>query len=247
MTNQHIQTTQHYTVGYNEIDCLGNLKITALAQYMQEIAAQNVAPWGLDTHELIEKGYAWVLARLQMEIQHLPKKGDVFEIMTYPKAKDKYFIYRAFEMYNQQKDLIATAYTHWTVIDLKKRTMIALPDFVKEQMITALEDFKPEKFPKFENITTPLISNTYQVQWYDLDQNMHTNNTIYLKWMVESMPIEVLQQKVLTKLEVMYKAESLWQETLLVDTQPINEYTFNHQIKNQQKDTLLLQAQTTWI
>ncbi|MEN0005004.1 MAG: hypothetical protein AAF798_12695, partial [Bacteroidota bacterium] len=48
----------------------------------------------------------------------------------------------------------------------------------------------------------------YLVRWYDLDFNKHLNNTIYVKWLLEACPQDVLEHGQLKRADFLFRAEA---------------------------------------
>lgn len=237
--------TGEYKIRTYEIDRYKRVTVPALIQLMQEAAMQNVINIQLSVWDLEPHNISWVLMRKDLKINNLPKLGEQISIVTHPAGFEKFFTYRDFKVYNEQKELIATAATTWLLMDTKARRMTRIPEFIKSFEVPA-QEFLPHaggKLPKFEQVD---IQKNFTVGWHDLDFNEHLNNNIYLQWMLETVPDEVLLNCTLKRLEVQYRKEARWQDKIICETQRLGNNRFLHQLLKKEDRKELASAVTEW-
>ena len=69
-----------------ECDLHGRLLPRTFCLLLQEAASAHAAELGVAVEGLIERGVAWVLAQLRLEVHRWPRAGDRLTIETWPAA-----------------------------------------------------------------------------------------------------------------------------------------------------------------
>lgn len=229
-----------------EIDRHKRLMIPALVQLMQEAAMQNVlklklSVWDLEPHDL-----SWVLMRKKMLVHRLPMLGESIKIVTYPAGFEKIFTHRDFKIYDAEDNLIATVATTWLLIDTKQRKMTRIPDFILKYNMPHQPywlERPPSKLTKFGELTN---SQSFVVNWHDLDFNGHLNNTYYLQWMLEALPSVVLQKHQLMEMNIQYRMECYWKDVVTSEVQQVSDTTFRHRLVRTKDGKELAIGESVW-
>ncbi len=125
----------------NFLQCTPNgvLKHTELCNLLQLTAGSHSELGGLSFTDMQEHDQAWVLSRMRVEIDELPKWRDIVTVKTWIYDLQGSRSIRALEMYLGDKKIVGSV-TYWAVINtkLRKAEALALPH----------EHF--EKFPEKE-------------------------------------------------------------------------------------------------
>lgn len=238
-----------FTIRAYEIDNRKKATPTALVRLMQEAAMQNVIRLKLSVWDLEPYHIAWILMRLNLRINRLPNLGEQIRILTYPAGFEKFFTHRDYRVYDMNHNLIAYSSSTWLLMDTQTRRMTRIPDFIMEynnQMPDA-SDCLPhptDKLPKFERSD---FYKHYEVNWHDLDFNMHLNNTLYLQWMIETVEDAVLQTGYLKELDILFRLEAMWKDPIKSELQKIGNQTFLHRLTRTSDDKELAMMQTKWV
>jgi medium-chain acyl-[acyl-carrier-protein] hydrolase len=138
--------------------------------------------------------------------------------------------------------LVLLASTAWFVIDTERRERI-IPDWWQ----TADYPFGPKVFcSKLVRLNGSSWREGEQlrVNYGDLDQNGHVNNTRYIEWILNSLSLEFHQSHVLRSLEVNYLAEAVYEHDVFVWSDPADSGMFHHGIRAE--DTELFRASSVW-
>jgi acyl-ACP thioesterase len=217
-------------------------RLPVLCRFMQEAAYFHAEHLGVGYSHLTPNSMAWVLARMRIEIERLPKWGETVTLRTWPSDRDRLFYYRDFEITDGDGMLLLLASTAWFVIDSEKRERIQ-PDWWQSQEYP----FSPKVFSaklsrlKSCNCETGELTT---VNYGDLDQNGHVNNVRYIEWMLNSLPLEFHQAHVLRFLEVNYLAEAVCGHSVSICTSETSSCHFNHGIMADGVD--LFRAESVW-
>ena len=109
--------------------------------------------------------------------------------------------------YWKNKEEIATIYSLWTLIDIQKRRIIK-PDKAGIKMPKiisypyALDNFHEIK----DNLELSLVMER-TVLYSDIDINQHFNNSRYIEWVFDAMPIDFFKNHYFKEMSVIFKKE----------------------------------------
>ena len=202
-----------FAVRAYEVDVYNHTSMVTIANYLQEAAGQHADHLEIGVRDLLKHDWTWVLTRMKIDMQHYPSQQEVVKVLTYPIGFDKYFVYRNFILYNAQGEEIGRAQSTWAVMDIKARKMIGVPEMILRITLPEDEPFVDRLKERVTKVSNPSYEESFKVRWFDLDTNNHTNNAYYLQWVIESLPAEVLQEKQLASIDIMYRMETIWKDT----------------------------------
>ncbi len=237
----------NYTVGTYNIDSQRRLTIPALTQMMHEAAMQNVLDLKLSYWDLIPHKISWVIMRKRMEIFRHPMLGETITIETHPAGFEKLFTYRDFKVFDEKGECIAQASSTWLLMDTEKRKMTPIPSFIREFEMPDIP-FLDHPIKKIPSITQADFQQKHQVGWFELDWNEHLNNIHYLQKMLNNLPLEVHKSKTLKRLDIIYKMECKYGDSLLVETQENldDNPSFLHRIINSETGKEVALGRSFW-
>lgn len=230
--------------GY-DVDIHQRATIPAMVMMMQEAAMQHVLRIGVSAKELVKENLAWVLHQQYFEFFRQPTLGEKLEIQTNPTGLERIFTYRDFQMKDAKGTQVAQASSSWLLMDTETRKMAKYPKFISD-MLQPSNDF--EKLPrpprmKFK-IEKPDFEKTFQVGFHDLDFNGHLSNFYYFKWMLDSMPSDILKNQQLESLQIRFKEECYLNDVIKVLIEKVDEKTYvNVLLKNEK---VLAEGRTIW-
>ncbi|MBK97720.1 MAG: acyl-[acyl-carrier-protein] thioesterase [Balneola sp.] len=163
------------------------MHLSALARLFQEVAGNNAKELSFDITDMHAQNMSWVLNRLQIQIERLPKWRENIEIRTWPALGDSLKALRNYEVWDNKGDLIVQSISYWMVIDLDSRKPIRIPkDILTRKFSDRPHTLKPTKnrLRAFDPSDAEQEI-TMQSYAYHLDMNNHVNNTHYIDWMLE--------------------------------------------------------------
>ncbi len=201
----------------NFIQCMPNglLKYTELCQLMQLTAARHSELGGISFTDMQVHDQAWVLSRMRVEINKLPRWRDQVTIKTWINSLENSRSVRALELWvNDQK--YVGAETFWAVFNTRSRR--------PEGLILPHEHF--EKFPDwrathntFDKVLpvydSPVLYK-HRVALSDLDIVNHVNHVKYLEWCLDVLPKEVLLEQKIKAFDMNFIKELSWSDEIVV-------------------------------
>ncbi|MDZ8118306.1 acyl-[acyl-carrier-protein] thioesterase [Pontiella agarivorans] len=224
-----------------DVDTNCTARLAVFCRFMQEAAYLHAEHFGLGHTHLAPSNMAWVLARMRLEIERLPKWGERVTLRTWPSGRDRLFYYRDFEFTDAAGETILLASTAWFVIDYKKRVRVS-PDWWTRADFPAGRKLFDSKLSRLKTCGCTAGS-SMSVNYGDLDQNGHVSNIRYVEWIMNNLSLEFHQSHRILALEVNYLSEAVYgQEVSICQLQ--DGHLINHGIMAGGED--LFRAQTKW-
>ncbi len=241
--------TRQYCVRYYEVDFRGTLRPVTMLDYLQDAASGDSVRTGTSVFDLRKRNMTWVLSRYHVKFIKYPELGELLSIRTWRSGVDGLFALREFEVTDERGKFLALATSSWAIVTMDTKRPVRIenvfPD-LPSQGRRALED-SFIKLPKPDNQYD--IEKPFSVRMADLDTNRHVNNTVYAGWALETVPDGVLLNCSLTELEISYRAEAFYGDTIAVRTKHAdkeNSSLFLHHLINEKDGRELTRLKTLW-
>lgn len=246
-----------YTIRYSECGASQQLKIVNIFHYLQDVADEHALKMGIAAGELRDQGYSWILYRYGIRIHRYPLRGEKITIETWPWMHRNLYEMRAFNVCDEQGQILFEANTCWLMVDIEKGSPVRLNrtpyvDILKGEKKEALE---LEEIP---DLKEPEAEIRFRVRLHDLDTNRHVNNAIYPEWAIETIP-KWTESRGLTgsmmqfrpcRIEVNYKSSAFYGDMVLCSTTMISGDSeipvFVHKIRRASDNAELARLRTTW-
>lgn len=175
--------TTEFEIKSGDIDQFLELTIPAYFMMMQIIATSHAEQLGIGKAETLDKGMAWVITRIEVDVIKAPTYTQKVKLSTYPGDDLKVMFPRYFVMTDVNNNPLVKSSSIWAVIDMKKRTPIMKPfDVIPES-----EHHEGElNLPKRVTIPDDLeLIEERKVRYSDIDLNGHLNNTKYMDYLLD--------------------------------------------------------------
>jgi len=192
----------------NFTQCLpsGSLKYTELCNLLQLTAAEHAEMGGISFSDMQEFDQAWVLSRMRVEINALPKWKDTVTVKTWINSLENSRSVRAMEMYLNGEKIVGCE-TFWAVFNTKSRRpeLLSLahdhfelfPETKATKEGFSKIDINPEKEEIFSK--TVILS--------DLDIVNHVNNVKYLEWCMDLVDENIILKQKIKSFEMNFMKE----------------------------------------
>ncbi|MBS1534841.1 MAG: acyl-[acyl-carrier-protein] thioesterase [Bacteroidetes bacterium] len=201
----------------NFIQCMPNglLKYTELCQLMQLTAARHSELGGISFTDMQVHHQAWVLSRMRVEINQLPRWKDQVTIKTWINSLENSRSIRAMEIWVNDEKYVG-AETFWAVFNTQTRR--------PEALVLPHEHY--EKFPnwratnktfdKVMPVAEAPVLYQHKVALSDLDIVNHVNHVKYLEWCLDVLPKEILLEQKVKALDMNFIKELSWGDEIVV-------------------------------
>lgn len=234
---------KEYEIRGGEIGLDKKIMVPAFVQLLQEASLQHAIALKASIWDL--GNISWVLLSKEINFYQYPGLGEKITIETFPSGVDKIFAYRDYYVYNEKRELIATAPSTWTLMDMDSRSIVKIPESLLEIGYPKGKEFLERCKRKIripESLTQPT---QHKVNIFHMDWNGHVNNVHYLRFIMESNAHH-LDAYTPKKICIQYKQESLLHDELIVlNNYESKESTF-HKIIRKGSDKSLINCHISW-
>src|SRR5574344_518058 len=202
-----------FTVYTHLSDRFCRLSIPSTAQLFQEAAELHCRATHLGFEELYAQGKVWVLSRVSYRyIGRYPKLDEPIKLRTWSRGYDGLLATRDFEILSAMNEVLIAATSVWVVIDYQSRRVCRMRSAMEnfehhQQSALAIEPVKIVVPSDMETVAS------FQVPFSAIDKAQHVNNAEYIRWMVDALPADKLQNGI-SALDVNYLQETRPDETI---------------------------------
>jgi len=197
-------------------DIQARLRLGGLVNLLIQAAINSADSLGFGFEGLHRQQLFWVLSRLTVEIYHPLKWYDKAFVETWPKDVEGLLYLRDFMVRNQEGEVVAKCTSGWLAIDMQTKR----PKLVDEKyshIFNRMKDkhaleYKPEKLFPVETGESFAVKTT----WFDLDVNKHVTSTRYIDWMMDALPVQILNNHYPLKLSINYMKETMLGDTIKI-------------------------------
>ncbi len=228
---------QDYYIHTYEVDIHKKLKVSALLNYFQDAMVHNADSYGAGTDFYQSIGLVWVLIDYEIDIISLPVGKSTVTCGTLPYSFKRYFAYRKWEMWDQDKNLIAQAKGKFVLVDILTKEIVTPTKEVISMFKYSSTTAQALKFSKNKQLNTQVIYQSEDiVKTSYIDINNHMNNVYYMIVAYDNIPSNILEKHQLKQIRITFKKESLLGEKLVIEGRKA-ENILSFDISN--KETLL--------
>lgn len=190
MNSDYIYTIEH-TILYSDTDARGLLSLPSFFSLFQEAALLQAEELGFGAGYCAEEGLMWVLSRVILDIDSFPGHRNRVLLRTWPKPPKGPFANRDFRLEDPEGRLYARATSAWLLLNQESLRPVRPQPLFKDYPLAELGDAIAEQPPKISTDSQDCRRRREVTALYsDLDQNMHVNNTRYIRWFLDSFSPE---------------------------------------------------------
>lgn len=186
----------------------------------------------------------WVLYRWQAEFFRYPMPGTTLTATTYTTGFEKFYAYRDFILMDGENQ-VARATTTWLLLNPKTFRPMRVPKELADAYGPQPAQFVLPVYDQAEQTET-VLEVTLPVRSYDIDGNDHVNNLVYVDWVLEAIPIEFRDAHRLKELQLTYRKQVLFPETVVSRCADSGGGIYSHEILEESSRELRAWAITKW-
>jgi acyl-ACP thioesterase len=219
MNLTHVETfrVRVYETGPGDI-----LPVQNLCAYMEEAAARHAAQLGAGMEDLLDRGLAWAMTRMKLELHELPRarlsvasrQDNLITVKTWPVSVERLHFRRDF-LIRGEEEILARAATDWVVLNLGTRRAERIPGFIGRLRPENPEYAMPAEKPRLPGQEESRVLRRFAVRRADIDRNRHVNSRHYLEWILEATPAEICVERRPGNIELMFRAEAVYGDSVL--------------------------------
>lgn len=200
------ELTKEWEINFTQCTPNGYLKYTDLCNLLQLTAAAHSEVGGISFYDMQEFNQAWVLSRMRVEIDELPKSGNIVQVKTWINSLENSRSVRALEMHVNGKKIVGCE-TFWAVFNTKMRRpeALALPFAHFELYPDKKATIEP--FSKINILAENKLIAHKTVFLSDLDIVNHVNNVKYFEWCLDHLDAEMILKQQIESFEMNFMKE----------------------------------------
>ncbi|MDX9778579.1 MAG: thioesterase [bacterium] len=205
---------QAFTVRIYECKADGKLKVSALLDYMQEIAGLHTIELKITIPDLFPRGLTWMLSRYHIVIDRAPVYGDTVSMQTWVSEHCGMFSIREYRLSDTAGQSLARATSSWVLYDIHQKKTVAVAEALP------LDVLLPERAVKDDFASLPLpercdSEQRIRVRMHDLDINRHVNNRFIAEWALEAVDPGLIREHTLRSMEISFKGQAFYGDSIL--------------------------------
>ncbi len=214
------------------VDFTGRLTLSVLGNHLLNCAGFHAADRGFGIAFLNENRYTWVLSRLAIELEDMPRQYEAFSIETWVENVYRLFTDRNFALVNKEGKEVGYARSVWAMINMETRKPADLLTLHSGSIVNYVCDKEcPIAKPGRIKVDKGAHVLDYQTKYSDIDINGHVNSIKYIEHILDLFPIETFREKRIKRFEMAYVAESYYGDTLSFYLQEESEDQFDIEIR----------------
>ena len=192
-----------------DCDFMNTWRPSAILVAMQEAAGNHSQLLGCGREELLKNSIVWILTRCEVHMHRYPRMLDTVTVETFPMPNRRWFFPRYFVFRDQTGEPLGCGATLWALLDVNTRRM-APPGDVAACIPDNSDLTPPMGLPgTVEDIGGDETVVARMPTYFDLDMNMHVNNTRYADWACDALGVDLMRENQLSSFRVNYDAEVL--------------------------------------
>lgn len=194
--------------------CIGHLGNSMLNAADTHSSSRN---FGMSYLNTMNK--TWVLSRLAIDFECLPKEHEKFVIDTWVENAMKYFTRRNWAITSEDgSKVFGYGKSIWAMIDTQTREpqdILAIHDgkildYILKDKECPMKDVSRVKVPEMNEYTE------FTVRYNDLDVNGHLNSMKYVDHVMDTFDLDHFKAYTVSRLEIAYVAEGRWGDNIRI-------------------------------
>lgn len=206
--------SQTYRIGISQVDTTRKLKLSALEAMFMETGSFHCEQAGLGIEDTKRMGITWVITKMRMEINRLPKVWETVTVETWPLEKGKITFDRDYVLMSENNEVLVRATSRWCLINEKTRTPVPK---------VMVKHTQPNAFavPQFDSaflVVEPVENKGKQhnILYSDLDFNQHITNTKYFDIALDTLKKDEIEGLDIGAVQMNFVAEAPYDSKLFV-------------------------------
>lgn len=221
------------------VDFNCELTLGVLANHLLNCASFHANDRGFGMGTLNEENYTWVLSRLAVEIEEMPRQYETFSIQTWVENVYRLFTDRNFAIISEDGRRVGYARSIWAMININTRKPADLLSMHSGSIVDYVCD-EPCPIEKPARIKVGSTEETASMtaKYSDIDINGHVNSVRYIEHTLDLFPIELYKEKRIRRFDMAYVAESYYGDKLSFYQEEEGEGNFNVEIKKNDSEAV---------
>ena len=217
--------SQSFFLAAGECNPQGEIPLSLLMSRVIEMATLHANSWGVGYDRLIRDNHVWVLSRVTIEVERLPRVNEHYSLTTWIEDYNRMFSQRNMELFDGDGKTIGYVRTIWMVIDFTTRESVDLSqlDYIRENVSDRCCPIEPQS--RLRPVTNPTRTSSHTFGYIDCDFNRHVNTVRYLDLLLNQFTMDFHDSHIIRRFEISFVKESHYGERADInvdDAEPLN-------------------------
>lgn len=180
--------TEKYEVLAHDSEPRGTIRCGAVLKYMQETANHQLRDEKPSYYELLDKGFAFILSRIDIKFLKPLNRYEHFESSSWHCPSKGVTFQRCYEL-TRNGEVCVQANSAWALVGTNDGTIVKVGD-VETDKYTTDEPTEPLNKLRFRipKDTELKLVGTKKIMYSEIDVNTHMNNTHYPDMLCDFLP-----------------------------------------------------------
>ncbi len=194
-----------------EMNAAGNLSVFSITQILQYLATARAQEYGYDRDTFLKNNNAfWVVSKIRISYKKSPSVNENVLLKTWPLKPGKLIMPRNYQIIGEDGEVCIDAASEWCVLDFESHR----PRRVSSTTIDTSDDYLTDtvdigEFSKLnETVTDTDKVYDRKIMLTDIDENMHTNNCVYARIVMDCLDLDFLINNKIKAFEIHYVNET---------------------------------------
>lgn len=234
MTEEEGIHEETFHISAHDTDMKNKCKLTNICNYIQETAIRHVLQYGMDPYEWMNKNLAWVLSRMKIQMFEYPGWQENVKIRTWCRGTKGLYVYRDYEILNEDDKIIGKATSAWLIINMEKRRPLRPNSYLAEVNYNFVEDriSISEELNSLPNDEDEELIFSIPIRYSDVDMNHHVNNVKYARWQLDALPSERISKEEIKEFEINFLHETMLGETVDIKLKQVSDNIYLSSVNN---------------
>ena len=224
-----------------DLDLNGALSVPTTAAFLQYLATARSIEYGYDRDTFAKNNNAfWIVSKIRMNFKKAIKFADEITLKTWPLKPGMLIMPRDYEFVSDNGEVMVSATSEWCVLDLETRR----PRRVTSTTIDTSDDYLTNRTDagEFSRLreTVEDDNKVYErvIRSSDIDENLHTNNCIYTRIVMDCFGVDFLREHPVKSFEIHFINETREGDILILYSKQQENNTYYVEAKCQGKTVI---------
>ena len=192
-------------------DFSGRLFMGHLGNHMLNAADFHSTDRGFGMRYLLTIQRSWVLSRLAIEMEEMPRMYTKFNVETWVESAMRYFTSRNFRVVDNDGKVYGYGRSIWAMIDTESRQptdLFAIDDGAINNWIEKDKECPIDKGGRVKMGDGAELVRTIDTYYNDVDINGHINSVKYIEHVLDLWDLDWYREHAIMRFEIAYVAEA---------------------------------------
>lgn len=223
------------------VDFTGRIFMGVLGNHLLNAAGNHSQRRGWGIGALNETKHTWVLSRLSIEMEEMPRQYEHAQVKTWVEGVMKLFTNRNFAILREDGTAYGYARSVWAMIDMETRRPCDLLTLYNGDILNYIVPEEQNVCPiaghgRFRFRDAQLVR-TIDTYYSDVDINGHINSIKYIEHILDLFPREKFEAGI-RRFEIAYKTESYMGDRLSFYIQTISDTETDVEVRKNESEVV---------